>query len=141
MFNNPYETLEKISIEVDRTAILSEMLHLYKNEQLVQKSVQVIFKGEIGVDYGGLTKELFTEFWKQCEADYFRGEQCLVPYIPLSKVRRGHGDDFIIIGRILAHTVILTKSLPLQFAMTFYLMLGDIDKKYQVLLFFSCFHS
>ncbi|KAF5274852.1 hypothetical protein FQR65_LT16861 [Abscondita terminalis] len=121
------DPVEIITLEVNRETIMAQMLELYKNETLHQKSLKVVFKDEIGLDYGGLTKELFTVFWKQCQIEYFRGENIGVPFLTLSKIRKGRAEDFIIIGRILAHTVILTKSLPPYLAKTFYLMIGNLD--------------
>ncbi|KAF5276323.1 hypothetical protein FQR65_LT16424 [Abscondita terminalis] len=121
------DPVEIITLEVNRETIMAQMLELYKNETLHQKSLKVVFKDEIGLDYGGLTKELFTVFWKQCQIEYFRGENIGVPFLTLSKIRKGRAEDFIIIGRILAHTVILTKALPPYLAKTFYLMIGNLD--------------
>jgi len=48
-----------------RYNVIEKMLSLYKDETIVQKKIKVAFKDELELDYGGLTKELFSEFWKK----------------------------------------------------------------------------
>lgn len=80
------------------------------DEQIINKNLQVTFLGEIGLDGGGLTKELFNIFFIKCESMFFRGEDCIVPYLELSKLNEL--DKFVIIGRILQHMLLLTNNIP-----------------------------
>lgn len=129
------DAVEVKTLEINRDSIVPQMLELYKDDELVLKSIKVVFTGEIGLDYGGLSKELFTTFWKECRSEYFRGENAIVPFLSLSKIRKGLSNDYIILGRILIHTILITKNLPTQFAKTFYLMLGNVDVKITGLYF------
>lgn len=116
------------------------MLDLYKDETIVQKKIKVAFKDELGLD-GGLTKELFSEFWQKIMLEFFKGENRSVPFLSLSKIRKGLDENFIIIGRILAHTIILTKSIPTNICKTVYLKLGSLDKEVrQEILLEDLFH-
>lgn len=123
------DIVEVITFEINRDSVVPQMINLYKDEQITSKAIKVVFDGEVGLDYGGLSKELFTKFWKESRMEYFRSESVIVPFISLAKIRKGLSEDFVILGRILMHTLLITKSLPTQFAKSFYLMLGDLDKK------------
>lgn len=86
------------------------MMNLYMDEHIVDKKLCVTFLGEIGVDGGGLTKELFHLFFDKCEGIFFQGEDCVIPYLELN--RQSELDKFIIIGRIIQHMLLLTQQLP-----------------------------
>lgn len=58
-----------IDIIIKRENVIEEMLNLYKDETVVQKKIKVTFKDKLGLDYGGLTQELFSEF---CKKNYIR---------------------------------------------------------------------
>lgn len=104
------EDAETITIEISRSHCFHDLMNLYMDEQIVNKNLNVTFLGEIGVDGGGLTKELFNIFFIKCESIFFRGEDCLVPYLELSKLNEL--DKFVIIGRILQHMLLLTNNIP-----------------------------
>lgn len=130
-----------MDIIIKRENVIEEMLRLYKDETIVQKKVKVTFKDELGLDYGGLTKELFSEFWKKIIPEFFRGENRSVPFLSLSKIRKGLDENFPIIGRILAHTIILTRSIPTNICKSIYLKLGSLDKEVkQEILLEDLFH-
>ncbi|KAF5281734.1 hypothetical protein FQR65_LT14574 [Abscondita terminalis] len=114
----PENVEDVISLEVKRENVLEEFLDLYKDETL----------------------ELFTEFWKQCLGDFFRGEGRSVPYLPLSKIRKGWDAKFLIIGRILAHNIILTDSIPIQLCKSIYLKLGSLDSEIPSAILLEDFH-
>lgn len=70
-----------IDIIIKRENIIEEMLSLYKDEIIVQKNMKVAFKDELGLDYGGLKKKLFSEFWKKIILEFFRGENRYLTYL------------------------------------------------------------
>jgi len=103
--------------------------------------MKVAFKDELGLDYDGLTKELFSKFWKKIMPEFFKGENRSVPFLSLSKIRKGLDENFIIIGRILAHTIILTKLIPTNICKFILLKLGLLDKEVkQEMLLEDLFH-
>jgi len=138
--NNNGEIIN-IDIIIKRENVIEEMLTLYKDETIVQKKIKVAFKDELGLDYGGLTKELFSEFWKKIMPEFFKGENRSVPFLSLSKIRKGLDENFIIIDRILAHTIILTKLIPTNICKSIYLKLGSLDTEVkQEMLLEDLFH-
>jgi len=72
---------------------------------------------------------------------FFKGENRSVPFLSLSKTRKEKEENFIIIGRILAHTIILTKLSPTNICKSIYLKLGSLDKEVkQEMLLKDFFH-
>lgn len=104
------ENAETITIQISRSHCFHDLMNMYMDEQIINKNLQVTFLGEIGLDGGGLTKELFNIFFIKCESMFFRGEDCIVPYLELSKINEL--DKFVIIGRILQHMLLLTNNIP-----------------------------
>lgn len=100
-------------------------MNLYTDEQFLSKNLNVKFIGEIGIDGGGLTKELFNIFFDKCSSMFFQGEDCLVPYLPLNK--RNEQDKFITIARILEHMLILTDSIPAKLSRITLTLIGNSD--------------
>ncbi|XP_031329679.1 uncharacterized protein LOC116181908 isoform X3 [Photinus pyralis] len=104
-------------VDVKRQDVIDVMFSIYQNEGIGCKKLSVQFVDEKGVDGGGLTVELFTIFWNEIFAShtYFKGNDVLVPYIPLHKLRKLKG-DFKILGRILGHMMLLTGTFPNKLA-------------------------
>ncbi|XP_077282252.1 uncharacterized protein LOC143908460 [Temnothorax americanus] len=119
------ENAETATIDISRTNCVNELMSLYADEQLLSKNLSVKFIGEIGIDGGGLTKELFNIFFDKCSSTFFQGEDCLVPYLPLNK--RSEQDKFITIGRILEHMLILTNSIPAKLSRITLTLIGKSD--------------
>ena len=62
------------SVEVGRVTILKDLVALYQEyPELCFQEIWVVFRGESGVDTGGLTRELFSVFWTAVEGVYFDG--------------------------------------------------------------------
>ena len=117
------ENAETETIEISRTNCINELMSLYADDQLLNKYLNVTFVGEIGIDGGGLTKELFNIFFDKCSGLFFQGKDCLIPYLPLNK--RNEQDKFIIIGRILEHMLILTSTIPTKLSRITLTLIGN----------------
>ncbi|KAK3579566.1 hypothetical protein CHS0354_025235 [Potamilus streckersoni] len=102
---------EKITI-IDRSNIVNEVVDLYdKHPSIAMHELRVMFEGEEGLDYGGVTKDMLASFWTAASCHYFHGEDTLVPHVNLDQIRKGE-TNLKVIGRILSHTVALTGTLP-----------------------------
>ncbi|CAH0552833.1 unnamed protein product [Brassicogethes aeneus] len=103
---------EVCDIRISRGNCVHDLLKLYTDKDIINKKLNVRFEGEMGVDGGGLTKEMFNIFFNKCNGQFFRGEDSLIPFLELNNM--GELDKFIIIGRILNHMLAITHSLPLK---------------------------
>ncbi|XP_039598618.1 E3 ubiquitin-protein ligase HUWE1-like [Polypterus senegalus] len=79
---------EEIIIEINRETILNDVQRIYGTTELLNKKLQVCFIGEEGQDLGGLTKDLFSCFWNCAFTEWFKGEDALVPCIPLYRYHK-----------------------------------------------------
>lgn len=104
--------LGNASLKIRRCHMLEDITKAYEDDpRLPLKGVRVEFIGEIGSDLGGLTKDLYTNVWKLLQETYFIGEYAMVPYLPIHKVRLDK-DNFVLIGKILAHMAALLQIFP-----------------------------
>lgn len=127
IFNLPSidKEAETVCIYINRQDCCQEMISLYKDEEIVNKKLNVEFLGESGAEAGGLTKEVFHLFWKDSENKFFDGEETLVPYLPLHRIRK-EADTFIILGRLFAHMLLLTNTVPTKLSKTLYFYLSEL---------------
>lgn len=97
-------------LQLTESSCVGEVLQLYQDECTIYKKLIVTFKGEQVVDGGGLTKELFNVFFSQITDLYFRGEDCLVPFLQPSEIHKQ--GDYVLIERVLMHMMLLTGTAP-----------------------------
>ena len=96
-------------IYIVRSCLVDDLYELYDDMDVTDKTLSVTFEGEAEV---GLVSDLFACFWRDVSKTLFRGADCLVPYIPLHKLRRDAW-KFKRLGTIFSHTVALTGKIPL----------------------------
>ena len=114
-------------VYIVRQGLVADVFELYKDKELANNVLTVEFLGELGVDADGLTRELLASFWRQVAEDLFRGEDCIIPDLPLFRVRK-ESWKFECLGRILSHTVALTGRIPSFFAKsTLIRFTADVD--------------
>jgi len=61
------------------------MLKLYEDTSIMDCQLNVKFVGEVGLDFGGLTKDALTSFWDAALEKYFEGDVVKVPFVPPSE--------------------------------------------------------
>ncbi|XP_039613901.1 uncharacterized protein LOC120532058 [Polypterus senegalus] len=105
---------EEIIIEINRETILNDMQRIYGTTELLNKKLKVCFIGEEGHDFGGLTKDLFSCFWNCAFTEWFKGEDALVPCIPLYHYHKAQ-EIFTVVGRVLSHMCQLNRCIPPRF--------------------------
>ena len=77
------------------------LLNLYRQEDTTACRLSVQFLGEEGDDFGGLTKEMFTIFWRSVAEELLCGEHRVVPRLPLRRsveIRVAGKDSFAYSG-------------------------------------------
>ena len=90
------------------------MLKLYENISILKCQLSVKFVGEAGLDFGGLTTDLFTSFWDAAFESYFEGDTVKVPFVPPYQQMETR-PVFEKLGRILFHGWVLTNQIPVRF--------------------------
>jgi len=102
---------EVASVVIKRDHLLDNVIDLYSDHTIIEKRLRVEFLGEEGEDLGGLTKDLLTSAWVIIFQKYFRGENIVVPFLPLylQPTCKAH---YIAIGRLLCHTASLLSIIP-----------------------------
>lgn len=119
------EEAEILSIEISRNHCYEDLINLYKDEEILNKKLNVTFIGELGVDGGGLSKEMFNIFFDKCEGIFFHGEDCLVPYLELNKYNEVN--KFVVIGKILQHMLLLTRTIPCKISTITLMLIANPD--------------
>jgi hypothetical protein len=116
-----------MDVVVNRATVLQDMLAIYGDETLALHEVRVTFVFELGKDFGGLTKELYTLVWRNILDEYFKGDSAMVPSLPLYK--QNMINNFVKLGRILSHSVALLKHLPPRISRCTMLSLANASNK------------
>ena len=98
---------------IRRSNIYEDVIALYSAfESLPLQQLNVEFEGENGVDFGGLTKDLFEAFWQEAYRRLFDGSQLLTPVL-CPGINPQH---FLVLGKILSHGYIIAGYLPIKIA-------------------------
>ena len=105
---------DKTTVEIDRNNLLDSILH--KND-LFNNDVFIKFKGEDGIDCGGLKREFFTLLGNEIIKKYFfedEGNYCIIKNeddmgeatIPI--------DDYYFIGQLFAYVIIIKANINIR---------------------------
>lgn len=91
--------------------IVDSLIAHYTDESLATSTIVVKMIDENGLDCGGVTSDMFTTFWNRAREQFFTGCDMIIPFLPAHK----YCDDskFRVLGRILSHTVAVTKEIPI----------------------------
>lgn len=99
---------------IKRTNLYKDVLDLYREGDIVgEYPISISFQGELGVDNGGVQRDMFSAFWEQGYSMMLEGATLLTPMIhPQSDLSL-----FSIIGRILSHGYLVTGIIPIRIAL------------------------
>lgn len=93
---------------IDRSIIVKELMDLYaENTDIIKEAVCFQFKGESGSDFGGISREVFTSFWRDGCKEFCEGCSTFVFRQGLS------ADQYILLGQIITHGYVLTGVFPI----------------------------
>lgn len=109
------------NVFISRNHIYGDLLGLYSSPDMTSKSLHVEFLGEQIDDFGGLTNEMFNIFWQEAMERLFKGDGAMVPHLPIHMVEEKK--QFVAIGRVLSHSVMLTRCIPPRLSRTTILQL------------------
>ncbi len=99
---------------VERSNIFDDLLKTYRVESIITEyPVKFEFKGEIGVDQGGITRDVFSAFWEYCYSVMFDGSMLLIPMLS----PQTDTSLLPILGRMLSHAYLVSGFLPVRVAL------------------------
>ncbi|XP_039612725.1 uncharacterized protein LOC120531381 isoform X5 [Polypterus senegalus] len=105
---------DEICISIRREKILEDVQAIYSKTDILNKRLRVKFMDEEGDDFGGLTKDLFSSFWNKAFTEWFKGEDALVPCLPINQFSEAPG-IFSVVGKVLSHMCQLIHCIPPRF--------------------------
>lgn len=106
---------------VNRSSLFNDLIDLYEDTSILkQYPLHMSFVGELGVDLGGVSRDVITGFWLDAYVSMFDGSNLLIPSVsPHTNL-----SQLASIGKILSHGYMCTGFLPVQVALpTLVLML------------------
>ena len=67
-------------IQVARYNVISNKLQLYEDNTILQCKLNVQSKEEVGLGFGGPTRDLFASLWNAAYEEYFEGDTVKIPF-------------------------------------------------------------
>ena len=102
--------MDTLTITVSRHSILQDLLHVFSDESIVERSINFRFEDEPAVDYDGVKREVFCNFWQQASMKFLHGNESSM----LPRCKGMTKEQVIALGQILGQGYILTGFFPLQ---------------------------
>ncbi|VDI39265.1 Hypothetical predicted protein [Mytilus galloprovincialis] len=99
-------------VQVRRDNIIEDLINIYTDPTILQSYLHINVLGEPGSDWGGVSRDIFTSFWNEATALYFKGNDVHVPYLPPHKMEEER--NFLLMGRILAHSTAILGYIPIS---------------------------
>lgn len=99
------------TITISRSILVDEAFLVYDDPLITSRELRVEFIGESGDDFGGLTKDFFTNVWKELLKSFFSGEDAVVPHLPVHRARL-EKEKYRLIGRFISHGAAIMNMLP-----------------------------
>lgn len=106
------------TVAVHRNGVRQRLLQLYKLEacqDLLDRSLSVQFIGERADDLSGVTRELFSIFFREVKDAYFEGCTQMAPRVD-PQTCDSDGTLFATLGRIASHCFVVTGIFPIFIA-------------------------
>lgn len=101
-------------VQVNRSTIYDDVIKLYNDmpDLVHQLPIRVEFKGEDGIDFGGVGRDFFPAFWEQAYKRMFDGAALLAPV--------SHADiamnEFSVLGKVMSHGYLCCGFIPTRIA-------------------------
>ena len=99
---------------IERGNVYEDVLDLYKQGEILgEYPIKIEFLDELGVDHGGVQRDMFSAFWEKAYSDFFEGATILMPMVhPQTDLSL-----FPVLGRILSHAYLVCGVLPIRIAL------------------------
>ena len=96
---------------IRRAHAMEDVIKLYRQGQIVRECpLRIAFSGEIAIDHGGVSREMFSLFWEEAIRRHFEGSKSVTPLV------HAHTDMALlpVLGTILSHGFLVTSFLPVH---------------------------
>ncbi|KAK3712043.1 hypothetical protein QZH41_005341 [Actinostola sp. cb2023] len=103
-------------VNLQRWNIVSELMNLYENDKEIVENIMTFqLEGEMGSDFRGVSREVYSSFWKEGCDQFCEGiEIIFVPrHSGLSK------EEYITLGKIMGHGYVLTGFFPVMLSQSY----------------------
>lgn len=108
--NTTYGLLRKVK----RISVFEDVLEMYKKKSIMgEYPIRVAFEGEMAIDQGGVTRDMFSAFWDECYSSMFDGSTLLVPML----CPQTDTSVFPVVGSIISHAYLVSGFLPVRIAL------------------------
>lgn len=101
--------------KVKWSGVFSEVLNMYAGDGpvLSECPLHIEFEDEMGVDQGGVTRDLFSAFWEECYTLMFDGSSILVPIL----CPQTDTSTLRLLGSIVSHAYLVSGFLQVRIAL------------------------
>ena len=99
---------------VHRSSLFDNVVKIYREKSILcEFPIHMEFEGEMAVDQGGVTRDMYSGFWEECYSKIFDGSTLLVPMISPQM------DTAVlpIVGSIMSHGYLASGFLPVRIAL------------------------
>ena len=105
---------EDVLRSVHRSSVFDDVLKIYREKSILREfPIHVEFEGEMAVDQGGVTRDMYSAFWEECYSTIFDGSTLLVPMLSPQM------DTAVlpVVGSIVSHGYLVSGFLPVRIAL------------------------
>ncbi|KAK3720969.1 hypothetical protein QZH41_006538 [Actinostola sp. cb2023] len=103
-------------VNLQRWNIVSELMNLYENDKEIVENIMTFqLEGEMASDLGGVSREVYSSFWKEGCAQFCEGNETI--FVPRhSGLSKG---EYITLGKIIGHGYVLTGFFPVMLSQSY----------------------
>ena len=105
------DAIEGDTVLVTRDGIFSDVLSLYQNDFGKRYPIKVQFKSKNAIDFGGVSRVMYSCFWEQAYQRLFDGDKNLVPLLNSPEC------VLSILGGVISHGFFVSGYLPFRVAL------------------------
>jgi len=94
---------------IDRTTIYEAVMKMYNQEEIaLEYPLFIKFTGELGIDEGGVQRDMLTAFWDEAYTRLFEGSTTVIPMIHSQMDM----STFTTLGKVVSHGFLATGIIP-----------------------------
>ena len=104
-------TLDPNEASLRSVHVFVDVLKMYSDKAILREyPLHMEFEGEMAVDQGGVTRDMYSAFWEECYSTVFDGSTLLVPMLsPQTDVT-----VLPVVGSIISHGYLVSGFLPVR---------------------------